>query len=448
MKEDIYQNCDKDSILIWIDTNIHNNQNTQYTKEIHKFKFLKIKVFENIKEAINYIKEIKFESTKIIISGELYSEFLNSLKEVIRDIFVAPKIIVFTNNKEKFYMLNKDYHNKENIFYTYGGVVTTFQEITKFLIDEIKPRKLEKNNSIKFLKNENLQNNFIKSDGSEYIFEYIDCKEKLIYPLLYKSLLENISLDNLENYTALLFSTYSKNNLDIKRLLGQIESMQNIPIEILSKYFARLLSIDSEFHEDINKDLRLGKSEKHLLYIKVLYEGLRLRSLRFSNINILYRSSKISFDDFNKMKKYLSNKIEGLPGAIVFAKQFLTFSKDRRIVEQYLNMEKNDKNFIKAFFILDMDINIDYDLNTHCDLESISVYPLEKEVLFFPFSAFEIKELKEISINNEKCYQIKLLYLGKYLKELNNNKKDENIIPDSEFKNQLLEFGLLGKDTK
>ena len=173
-----------------------------------------------------------------------------------------------------------------------------------------------------------------------------------------------------------------------------------------------------------------------------------MKSLCFSNINILYRGSKISFDDFNKMKKYLSNKIEGLPGAIVFARQFLTFTKDRRIAEQYLNMEKIDKNFIKAFFILDMDINIDYDLNTHCDLESISVYPREKEVLFFPFSAFEIKELKEMSINNEKCYQIKLLYLGKYLKELNNNKKDENIIPDSEFKNQLLEFGLLGKDIK
>ena len=171
--------------------------------------------------------------------------------------------------------------------------------------------------------------------------------------------------------------------------------MQNIPIEILSKYFARLLSIDSEFYEDINKVLRLGKSEKHLLYIKVLYEGLRLRSLPFSNINILYRSSKISFDDFNKMKKYLSNKIEGLPGAIVFTKQFLTFSKDRRIAEQFLNMKKIDKNFIKAFFILNMDIHMDYDQNTYCDLESISVYPFEKEVLFFPFSAFEIKELKE-----------------------------------------------------
>ena len=252
----------------------------------------------------------------------------------------------------------------------------------------------------------------------------------------------------MENYTALLFSTYSKNNLDIKRLLGQIESMQNIPIEILSKYFARLWSIESEFYEDINKDLRLGKSEKYLLYIKVLYEGLRLKSLCFSNINILYRGSKISFDDFNKMKKYLSNKNEDLPGAIVFARQFLTFSKDRRIAEQFLNMKKIDKNFIKAFFILNMDTNMDYDQNTYFDLESISVYPLEEKVLFFPFSAFEIKELKEISINNEKCYQIKLFYLGKYLKELNNNKKDENIIPDSEFKKQLLEFGLLGKDTK
>ena len=81
------------------------------------------------------------------------------------------------------------------------------------------------------------------------------------------------------------------------------------------------------------------------------------------------------------------------------------------------------------------------------DFENISFYQEGKEVLLFPFSAFVIKELQEISIKNVRCYQIKLLYLGKFLKELNNNKKDENIIPDSQFKNQLLEFGLLGKDS-
>ena len=129
LSKDIYQNYDEDSILIWIDQKFHNEVN-QYVKEIiRQFKFLKIKIFSNTEEAINYIKQKKFVSTKIIINGVLYSQFVNMLKEKIRDIFVAPKIIVFTSNINSFYMHNKDYFNKENIFYTYGGVVSHFEEI-------------------------------------------------------------------------------------------------------------------------------------------------------------------------------------------------------------------------------------------------------------------------------------------------------------------------------
>ena len=67
-------------------------------------------------------------------------------------------------------------------------------------------------------------------------------------------------------------------------------------------------------------------------------------------------------------------------------------------------------------------------------------------MLFFPFSAFEVKGLKEIDINEERGYEIKLLYLGKYLKEIENNKNliEEGIeLPDCEFKNQLSDFGLI-----
>ena len=70
---------------------------------------------------------------------------------------------------------------------------------------------------------------------------------------------------------------------------------------------------------------------------------------------------------------------------------------------------------------------MDYSLSTHADIEKISFYPNEKEVLFFPFSSFEIKE---ININNENIYEIKLLYLGKYFKKLEskiNNDNDNNI---------------------
>ena len=69
-------------------------------------------------------------------------------------------------------------------------------------------------------------------------------------------------------------------------------------------------------------------------------------------------------------------------------------------------------------FILEKNDNIEYNLATHGDIENISFYPEEKEVLFFPFSSFEIKNIKEIKFENDNGYQIDLLYLGKYLKKI------------------------------
>ena len=100
-------------------------------------------------------------------------------------------------------------------------------------------------------------------------------------------------------------------------------------------------------------------------------------------------------------------------------------------------------------FILFKDENLGYNLSTNSDIEQFSYSPGETEVLFFPFSSFEIKYLKEIKIGKEKGYEIKLLYLGKYLKDIEIDKNiitDENKIPDSEFKKQLSEFGLIEKD--
>ena len=45
-------------------------------------------------------------------------------------------------------------------------------------------------------------------------------------------------------------------------------------------------------------------------------------------------------------------------------------------------------------------------------MEKISVLEKEKEVLFFPFSSFEIKNIKDSLFEGEKIYEIRLLYLG------------------------------------
>ena len=62
-----------------------------------------------------------------------------------------------------------------------------------------------------------------------------------------------------------------------------------------------------------------------------------------------------------------------------------------------------------ALFILEKSGNFDDNLLSCADMEKISSYESEKEVLFFPFSSFIIKDIKEISFNDKKIYKINLI---------------------------------------
>ena len=419
------------TIVLWVDANIDNSENTEYVKELESIGSLRLKLFKNIEEAIEQLKYLEFQETKVIISGSFYSEFIKSFKENILKMYIAPKIIVFTKNKENFVKENKDYSSNENVFYTFGGIATSFNEIKEFL----------KEKKIKEIKKQ--------YDDVQLTFERIDKKEKLVLPIFFKTLIDTISNDNMEKYTDELYETYSKERKDLKSLLGSIASMKNIPIEILSRFYSRLYTADSTFHRNINKDLGLNKKEIYLPFIKTLYEGVKLKSLPLSNDKVLYRGSKISNVEINDIKNYIKKKIEGLPSSIVFSKSFLSFSKEKNVAEKFLKDENKDKNLSKVLFILEKDDNCGYNLSTHGDIEKISFFPNEREVLFFPFSSFEIKSLEEKYMGKEKIYEIKLLYLGKYLKDIENDNKlinNEILIPNSKFKEKLEDFGLIKKE--
>ena len=122
-----------------------------------------------------------------------------------------------------------------------------------------------------------VQNYNKKPNEVQLTFEYIDCREKLLLPLFFKTLLSDINNDNLNNYTNTLYNTYSINNKIIKKLFNSIISMKNIPIEILSKYYARLYTIESDFYRNLNRDLGLNRMNNYLPYIQVLYEGVKFK---------------------------------------------------------------------------------------------------------------------------------------------------------------------------
>ena len=253
------RNTEKKGFVIWIDPELDDEENRKYAEALRSLNplFFNIRLLKNIDDAIQRMKYIEFQETKIIVSGKLYPEFVKKFNENIIDMCFAPKIIIFTRNKQKFIENNKDYFN--NTFYNFGGVVDTFQEVIKFLKNESESKKLN------------------YTDDIQLTFEYIDKKEKLLLPLFFKTLIDNISNNNMERYTSSLYDEYSKNE-KVNNLLGSIKNMSEIPIEILSKYYARLYTAESDFYKNINKDLGLNRVEKYLPYIKILYEGVKLKN--------------------------------------------------------------------------------------------------------------------------------------------------------------------------
>jgi len=415
--------------IIWIEPNINSEENINYSKEIESLPCSKVKICKTIEEAIIYLKSISFEETKIIVNGELYIKFIRKLYENIKEIYAIPKIIIFTKNKEKFLKDNKNYENiVKHTFYNLGGIKTNFEEILQFLKESL----------------------ISKKDEPQLTFEYIDNKDKLLLPILYKCLIDSVEIDKIDKYNDFLYNKYTKNNDDLKKLLLQIKSIINIPIEFLSKYYVRAYTADSDFYKDINKDLRENKREEYLSFIKILYEGIKLRSFPLASNKILFRGSVISREEIKLIKNYLKKKIDNLPGAIVFSRSFLSFSKEKGMAENFLTYYNANNNLPKVLYILENDDSIDYSLSTHGDIEKISFIPEEKEVLFFPFSSFEIKDIKEVNIRGEFRYEIKLLYLGKYFQEIEKDRKDDDKkdhdIPDSEFKKKIIEFGLIKKE--
>jgi len=319
---------------------IYNEMIINFAQELESIEELTVKLCKGTDAAIDYMKSIKFQDTKVIISGKLYSDFVKKFKENIIYMCIAPKIIIFTTNELKFIDNNREFLNNISLFYGFEGIATSYDEIKKFLkkneinrilISTIKPQELRESNEI------------------QLTFEYIDNIEKLTLPIFFKSLIDNASIDNMEEYTNLLYNTYSKDFSQLKILLDSIISMINVPIEILSKYYARLYTSDSSFHKDINKDLGLNKIEKYLSFIKTLYEGVKLKSLSLASDNILYRGSIISNEEVKKIKSYLNKKIKNLPGSIVFSKSFLSFSKEKKVAEKFYMMKIKIKIYQKYY---------------------------------------------------------------------------------------------------
>ena len=396
--------------VAWIDENIDNDENQSYLKEL-KSKYV-CKGFNSLDEAFNCFYSISKEEKNnfrlifVIVSGKFFGRYIKKLKENINEIINIPYTYIFTSNNYKKILLNLEpdinhkisYDTMKSVndgFYNPGGVYDDFNE----LLINIKGKKNFQNINIQKRLTEKLNYEGVLT------FEYLKSEEDLLALALYKDIITNDKTTKedckkFQNY----IMTFDDENLN--NIIRNLNVFDYIPFQILSKYWVRLYTIDSQFYKISNNDSTKPKlNSNYKTYIKMMYTGVSINFIKSYPGKFLYRGSTINKIEIDKIKQY--NAKGKLSTVVVFSKAFLSFSEDKDEAKKFCG--NTDKNKIGCLYILQNN-NTNFK-ESNGDIQNFSVYKNEKEILFFFFFSFIITNIKDI--NNNKV-EITLNYNGKF----------------------------------
>ena len=427
---------------VWIDKNINSEENKKYRTKLSSIIGLEIRPYDNVSIALEYLKKLDFIPIFIICSGRLYPEFITNFKKNINIFKICPKIIIFTSNKQKFYEFNKKFDLVNNSFFN-SGVFDTFNDLKEFILfthqelyqfKDIFPLLYEKILNILSQKEEKKVDESIEENHEQkdiqLNFEYVPNRNYLILPLFMSDITKNPTEEDINEFNHYLIDKYTVK--EIIKLISQLIRKKNIPIEIISKFWVRAYTVECNFYRDMNKDLRENKISKYLPFIQMMYNAVSVNSFSFNpSDSKLYRGTYFSEEELEKLRNYIKNKKEGLPAAIIYSRSFFSFSLDPSIAKKF---EKNVTLIINNFHST---------VKGCAAISEFSIFKNESEILVFPLSCFEIKELVN---RGENKYYINLDYLGQYEKlfEGEDLKELVKLIPkDSLLSNQVLSSKIL-----
>lgn len=392
--------------ILWIDTDINKNEFKDKFSILEVNKIKDIKQCETVEKAMEELKTIFFSPTIIICSLQLFDKFQASFKEQINEFKICPKIILFSNSD-----LSNSNNNITDLlmhqFYNSEGFLNDFN----ILLNIIKEYK----NKFRFFYQQKTQKNI--NDNKEYTIEYINNKNQLILPMSLPKYLKPIEGEKVKAFNLNMCTRFKKSG--VYSLFEQLQSCNNIPNEIVLKYWIKAYINDFLFNNYLNTDLSKGKNSETLIYVQMMYEGIKIKSISLQTQNSIYSGVYFNVNDLKKLEFlfYYNKEINdsNLPIAFIYNKEFISF---------YENMNKAKENKKNVLLILN---NSKPDLNLGiCSLKGFTLNKDEDEILFFPYQCFIIKKFQK---NGHNDYEIILEYLNDY-KNLFEGKKEAELFKD------------------
>ena len=356
------------------------------------------------------------------------------LEKIINSIKICPVIMIFTS-------INKIGLIKSNIikldkypFFDTNLVYSNYGEVESQLLsqNEYHPHKIDSHSKYK------------EENDNYFSFEYINESKELILPLHMIEFIEMPNDSEILTFNEFLLDKYSDSD-KMHELIQQLLLNTKIPFPVLVKYWARAYTLESNFYRQMNIDLVKKAGNIFDVFIRVLYQGLLNNIIVYFNEKTLYRGALIKLDEIKYIKDSLNKKKENLPGYICYNKAFLSSSLDINIALYFMSQKEPKDNEKRVIYIFEKGENIDTENATNADIQEFSFYNVEREILFFPYSTFEITKIEEKKMSNKdkeiNYYEIILNYIGKYKKIIDTSQK----IPETRFSKLILSSEVLEK---
>ena len=422
------------TLIIWIDKNVNNKSSKELQNEIRKYDALKLECFDNLESGIKCIQKIKFQKTLIILSGRLYPEFHASYKQIAENLLIIPKIIIFTGNAKEYNPPNKKELNIYDKFYNIGGVIDKNSELKKFIESNV----------------DNFNGNYEQTIKNEELkFQIVSSPNDLILPIYYVDYLNDPDNVDIIEFIKKIKTDYAFIHT-VGNIFSQIPETNNIPTNLLINFWLRaysthLMSIKNLHLDEPIPELNEKDFNDYLPITEILYKAVKDNKIN-SDPSKLYKGMFLEnkvWDEFYSKFNEKTNQ-NNIPKALLYGSSFFSFYREERIVNKFkaLNSIRNKGVFI--FFILEATNNFRFVKNNAIINEKISYYEKSDEVLFFPFSCFEIKTIEFIAEHNEyREYKITLNYLDRY-KDLyeRGNSLFENL-PINDYSDMVLNSGII-----
>ena len=375
-----------------------------------------LSLVNSIDECFSLIeKKYYFKSVYIITDENFCESFLSTLNK--KNIYSVIIPLVFCDD---IFITNEKLMKFEETIYFPARICCNFDDIIDYIkIDEcnwkynlcIKPKKYispsKEGYGDVFIDSVSLKDIAFSYSLGNIIREKID-----------------ISSHNIKKFQRFLMTFYNERKNLIK---PNQDKDYKISQNLLALFYLRMYSDESNFYRNLNKDLSNNKFELYETFIFLMYGLLKNNIIKSFISEKLYRCTLLSKIELDRIKDSLEkNRIP-----LYYNKTFFSFTKDKNIA---LNFLKNNysNNLYNVLFILDKCENNNYPVS-NIDMGNISFFPLEKEVLFVPFSSFEIESIKDNKINGITLKVVNLKYWDKYSNKIEEFLKSKSEEERTEF---------------